>query len=275
VDCTPIIVLEHPDLDSPEIKSNNLGNRHYVWSYVTCGVNFQEKIFYQTNNNRFSGEIPFTSKLVVIPSARTSFVLNENSPSGYGFTFIKQLRLWHCYNCAHSFRNLDYQRFDLNFNAVYHNFDGHNSGGPGPTQSFWDEAYNCTSYTMHQAADFPGYTVRYAYKRPVLCDETLYNYYNEETDSCQRHFNLARIRKPEDFYRNIPSSRNARYSMDFWFFVENSAELSPGFNLLWENHMSITLLRDTSNKNTINAICFPQSYRDNVDDKGGQEIIDL
>lgn len=45
VDCTPIIVLEHPDLDSPEIKSNNLGNRHYNWTYVTCGVNFQEKFF--------------------------------------------------------------------------------------------------------------------------------------------------------------------------------------------------------------------------------------
>ena len=275
VDCTPIIVLEHPDLDSPEIYSNNLGRRHYRWSYVTCGVNFQEKLFYQTNKNRFSSDMPFTSKLVVIPSARTSFVLNEKSPSGYGFTFIKQMRLWHCYNCAHSFRNLDYQKYDLNFNAVYHNFDGHNSGGAGPTQSFYDEAGNCTNYVMTQAADFPGYTVRYGYGGPVLCDETLYNYYNEETDSCERHFNLARIRKPEDFYRNIPSSRNARYSMDFWFFVENSAELSPGFNLLWDYHMSITLLRDTSNKNTINAICFPQSYRDNVDNKGGQEIIDL
>ena len=34
-------------------------------------------------------------------------------------------------------------------------------------------------------------------------------------------------------------------------------------------------MRDTSNKNTINAICFPQSYRDNVDGLGGQEIIEL
>ena len=39
--------------------------------------------------------------------------------------------------------------------------------------------------------------------------------------------------------------------------------------------MSITLLRDTSNKYTINAICFPQSYRDDVDTLGGQGIIDL
>ena len=63
--------------------------------------------------------------------------------------------------------------------------------------------------------------------------------------------------------------------MDFWFFVENSSELSPGINLIWKYHMSITLLRDTVNKNTINAICFPQNYRDDVYKKGGQEIMDL
>ena len=39
--------------------------------------------------------------------------------------------------------------------------------------------------------------------------------------------------------------------------------------------MSITLLRDIVNKNTINAICFPQNYRDDVYKKGGQEIMDL
>ena len=273
VDCTPIVVLEHQDLNSPEVIINNLGNRHYDWSYVACGVNFQEKLFYQTNNNKISEEIPFTSKLVVIPSEKTTLVFNENSPSGYGFTFIHQMRLWHCYNCAHNFRNLDYMTDDKNFNAVYHNFDGVNNGGSNPFMYFSDSAGAATSYAMNQAADFPGYTVRYGYSDPVLCDETLYNYYDEDTNSCQRHFNLARI--PKDFEVNIPSSRNGRYTMDFWFFVEESSELSPGFNLLWKYHMSITLLRDTANKKTINAICFPQSYRDDVDGKGGQEIIDL
>ena len=273
IDCTPIVVLEHPDLNSPEMYSNNIGNVHYKWSYVTCGVNFQEKIFYQTNNNRFSSERPFTSKLVLIPQANTTFVFTENSPSGYGFTFVHQLRLWHCYNCAHSFRNLDYDRTDKNFNAVYHNFDGRNGGGAGPTVSFYDSGYSNNNYIMHQAADFPGYTVRYGYGDPVLCDETIYNYYDEPSNSCQRHYNLARM--PEDFQFRIPSSRNARYSMDFWFFVENSSELSPGINLLWQYHMSVTLLRDTSNKNTINAICFPQSYRDNVNKLGGQDVVDL
>ena len=272
-ECTPIVVKEHPDLDSPEVYiSKYPKDIHYSWQFVTCGVNFQEKIFYQTTNNRFTYEIPFTSKLVTIPAENTYFEFHENSPSGYGFTFVHQLRLWHCYNCAHAFRNLDYQVNDKNFNAVYHNFDGRNSG-VGPVEVFRDSAGRSESTNMYQAADFPGYTVRYGYGDPVLCDETIYNYYDEDSNSCQRHYNIARM--PTDYYKTIPSSRNARYSMEFWFFVENSAELSPGVNLLWEYHMSITLLRDTSNKNTINAICFPQSYRDNVDGKGGQEIVDL
>ena len=273
-DCTPLVVLEHPDLNSPEIYQINLLNRHYRWTFVACGVNFQEKIFYETKTNRFSSEIPFTSKLVTVPDSYTQFVFNENSPSGYGFTFVHQLRLWHCYNCAHNFRNLYYVSTDKNFNAVYHNFDGVNNNDAYPTVSFYDSAGRSGSYSMYQAADFPGYTVRYWYGDPVLCDETLYNYYDEGTDSCQRHYNLARM--PTNFEMpSIASSRNARYTIDFWFFVENSAELSPGLNVLWKYHMSITLLRDTANKNTINAICFPQSYRDDVDGIGGQEIIDL
>ena len=122
---------------------------------------------------------------------------------------------------------------------------------------------------MEQPADYPGYTINYSVGSPVLCDESIYNYYDETTNSCQKHYNMARI--PNDFDFSIPSSRNGRYSMDFWFFIENSSELTPGINILWKNHMSITLLRDTSNKYTINAICFPQSYRDDVDTLGGQE----
>ena len=272
VKCSPLVVLEHPDLDSPEYIAKNVGDIHYSWEYVACGVNFQEKIFYMTTNNRFTEDVPFTSELVLIPSAKTTLSITENSRTGYGFTFIYQLRLWHCYNCAHAFRNLNYVKTDKNFNAVYHNFEGRYVGS-GTTQSFADEAGKATAGTLYQAADFPGYTLNRAPIEPTLCDETLYEYYSEENNQCERHFNVAR--SPYDFEMSIPSSRNGRYTMDFWFFVENSAELSPGINIFWEYHMSITLLRDTSNKNTINAICFPQAYRDNVDGKGGQEIIEI
>ena len=39
--------------------------------------------------------------------------------------------------------------------------------------------------------------------------------------------------------------------------------------------MSVVMLKDSTNKNTINAIYFPQSYIDNVDEKSGQDIMNM
>ena len=233
VECTPLVVVEHRDLSSKEVYENDIGDVHYEWSYVTCGVNFQEKIFYMTNTNKLTEEKAFTSDLILIPSDKTTLTITENSRSGYGFTFIYQLRLWHCYNCAQSFRNLDYDRNDRNFNEVFHNFDGTGTQGGIITQSFSDEAggtYNTDS--MVQAADFPGYTINFQNTNsPILCDESDYQYYSEEVKNCQRHYNMARVDR--DIVKEILSSRTGRYTIDFWFFVENSAELSPGVNIYW------------------------------------------
>ena len=272
VECVPLIVLEHQDLNSPEIYNHNLNDVHYEWRYVTCGVNFAEKVFYLTTSNKLTEEKEFTSDLLLIPSKKTTLSITENSKTGYGFTIIYQLRLWNCYNCAQAFRNLDYQKSDKNFNSVLHNFDGTGTSS-NYTQKIFDEANSLISTEVYQAADFPGYTLNVHPGTPKLCDESDYEYYNEDKDICEIHYNIARSSGDKQF--NIPSSRNGRYSMEFWFFVENSAELSPGVNLFWELHMSITILRDTSNRNTINAICFPQSYRDNIDGKGGQDIISI
>ena len=119
VECTPLYVSEHPDLGSKEKLNKKIDDAHYTWRYVTCGVNFPEKIYYMTFNNRMAEEYSFTTDLVLIPSSSTTLSITENSRTGYGFTFIYQLRLWHCYNCAHTFRNLEYKRGDNNFNYCY------------------------------------------------------------------------------------------------------------------------------------------------------------
>ena len=46
VECTPLIVVEHPDLTSDEIYIRSLGDVHYQWSYISCGVNYIEKNFF-------------------------------------------------------------------------------------------------------------------------------------------------------------------------------------------------------------------------------------
>ena len=98
---------------------------------------------------------------------------------------------------------------------------------------------------MYRGEDFPGYTLNSDPSEPVLCDETLYEYYSEKNDACERHFNVAR--SLYDFKMPNPSSRNGRYTLDFWSFFENGAESSPWNNIFWEYHMRIILLRDISN----------------------------
>ena len=274
VECTPLIVTDHPELSSPETYVKNLGDVHYEWTYVACGINFQEKNFYLTDNNQFTTEKSFSSKLYLIPSDKTTLSITENSPLGYGFTFIYQLRLWHCYNCAQNYKNIEYQADNTNFNAVYHDFDGTISNKVNDTyQEFADKANNCKTTLMVQAANFPGYTLNFDPGQSTICDENIFEYYNEKSKKCERHFNLARL--GEEKSKDIPSSRNGRYTIDFWFFIEKSENLVQGTNIIWENHLSITLIRDILNTYTINAICFPQSYINNVNGKSGQDILDL
>ena len=270
VQCTPLVVEGQPGLSSKETLNSDLGDVHYQWTYISCGANFHEKIFFLTDNNNVSNEKSFTTQLSLIPSEETTLTIKENSRPGYGFTIIYQLRLWHCYNCALSHRNHEYKQNNPNFNAVSHDFHGTIESFEEDSQRFADKAEKATAGKLYQVADFPGYTLNVDPGKPAQCDENVYEYYNEEKNICERHFDAARMKVEQEVL--IPSSRNGRYTMDFWFYIESSPNLSPGFNLFWENHMSITLIRDTTNINTINAICFPQGYIDNVDGKSGQDI---
>ena len=272
VECTPIVVDGQPGLSSQEIININIGNVHYIWTYISCGVNFQEKNFFLTDNNKMSDEKSFTSKFSLIPLDSTTLTIRENSRPGYGFTIIYQLRLWHCYNCALSHRNHEYKFNNPSFSAVSHDFHGTIEPPYNvDSQPFIDKAQKATADNLIQAADYPGYTLNIDPGKPAQCDENIYEYYNEKNQACERHFDASRMGAEKKIA--IPSSRSGRYTMDFWFYVESGPNLTPGFNLFWENHMSVTMLKDSINTNTINAICFPQNYIDNVDEKSGQDIM--
>ena len=60
--------------------------------------------------------------------------------------------------------------------------------------------------------------------------------------------------------------------MAFWTYIDVSSELASGMNIIWGNHLSITLIKDKSNPNIILGICFPQAYKDKVDGLNGNDI---
>lgn len=99
----------------------------------------------------------------------------------------------------------------------------------------------------------------------ITCDESSYQYYNEDTGEngqCITQYNVTRF---DDFKLTIPSSRTGRYTMEPWFYIEDSVQISQGINIIWEKHMSISILRDSTQTQTIVGVCFPQAYRDKVD----------
>ena len=270
--CVPLIVLDNHSLDSKESKNISLGYRQAYWQYISCGINYSNKTFFITNTNVLKNEASFNPLTEVSLTKLSSFVLTENSPNGYGITFIREIRLWKCYSCSLSYRNYDFDIVDTFITEIIHCFQGRIGGG-GDKRIFKDYMSNTKDeYFMSSVPDFKGYNILYDYYLYTRCDEKYFEYYNEELDICERQFNLARAL---DIELTVPSSRTGRYTMEFWFFVETPIQLTSGVNFYWQKHLSITLIRPDSNNNNTNVICFPQAYRDNVDGLSGLEIYNL
>ena len=91
------------------IEASNDQNR---WRYIVCGVNAETKKAYMTNlmvENRaestFNPTIDLTNEL-------TTLKLQENSDTNYGVTYLKELRLWECYDCSSDKAFVKYSRDD-------------------------------------------------------------------------------------------------------------------------------------------------------------------
>ena len=56
----------------------------------------------------------------------------------------------------------------------------------------------------------------------------------------------------------IDVSYNHNYGIAFWIMLADEKELNrEGFNVIWENHMQISLFYDATG---LTAYCFPQNY---------------
>ena len=86
-------------------------------------------------------------------------------------------------------------------------------------------------------------------------------------------FNLNRF--GEITLSMIPSSRTGRYTMEFWIYVEGFNVFSSGVNIIFENHISISLINDSTNDSNLIAYCLPQAYRDKVMNKSGAEMVSV
>ena len=267
--CIPLYVINHPEYTS-NIFEVNLINGEGKWSYINCGVNIAEKITYVTENDTINDQI--FNPLIQIPTDKTvSLIIDENSPRGYGFTFVTDIRLWKCYSCGFELKYFEYFKEDLRFYNLLHSFLNKKDKSLWQKYDiFYDQLQIATDYSIVQVTDYPGYTIMDGIPSYIQCSEYKYNYL--VGTSCQVFFNIARL---YDINIEILSSKNGRYSLAFWIYIENSKELSAGLNVIWINHLSITMIKDKNDPNVIIGICFPQAFKDSVDGLSGNEIYDL
>ena len=218
-------------------------------------------------------EKTFNPKTIINSLINVTLNIDENSPLGYGVTHIRELRMWNCYSCSLAFKHMKYEVDDFNFNNLLHCYRGY-SGRTGRIKNYtYSDVHKLgTSKMITQYSGYPGFNILDKIGTYSECDETLFTYLNEDTEGCELQYNIARTK---DFQFTLPSSRTHRYTMEFWFFIEQPSQMSNGINFYWDKHMSITLITDKSSSDVLLGICFPQAYRDKVDGLKGNEIFDL
>ena len=266
ISCYPVVDIDNKQNDPQPTSFISHSSESGNWVYINCGVNYPMRKTYLTDTTSKKNERQFQTTNTIPPSNTVDLIFNENSPNSYGVSFMAELRLWECYDCSVSFRNIIYNKNDPKFVSVVHAF-----GNGYPNGTVHDQVQNITRQ-LQQRDEFIGYNLLQRIDEPIVCDEDNFFYYDYELDKCVRMVNFPRVNNLE--YK-VLSSRTNRYTMDVWFFVEIPSMFTNGINFIYQKHMGISLIRESNSATSISALCFPQEYKDALQGKELQGIFDL
>ena len=243
------------------------------WRYIVCGVDSVNYKSYLTNlqiENRV--EKTFTTSIDLNNADNTTnLLIAENSDTNYGVTYLKELRLWECYDCASDRAFVVYSRDDPFFEDVvnYFKFDSptgflqdYHTGYPEPDVS--------TQFITK--TDFNGYGLLEPIPDIPNCNEGGQMYFSIKMgEGCDTMFNFNIFTK-DVVFNDLPSSRTNSYTIEFWFYVESADDFTKGINLIYEDHMTISAQSHNINDNDLFVYCFPQAFRDHLDDVFGEDM---
>ena len=55
-----------------------------------------------------------------------------------------------------------------------------------------------------------------------------------------------------------------RYTIEFNINILNVALLTSGVNIIWKNHMAISIVSDPTTASSLRVLCFPQAFKQNI-----------
>ena len=265
--CIPMNDDEHT-MEFEYIEASNDQNR---WRYIVCGVNLETKKAYMTNLMIENREEVLINPSIELTNHLTTLKIAENSPTNYGVTYLKELRLWECYDCSSDKAFVKYSRDDPYFAKVLHYFQFESSTGflQDYHQGFPEPDVYVQLITKE---DFNGYGLLEPIPDVPDCNEAGQLYFSIKLgEGCDTMFNFNIFKKDVEF-ENIPASKANRYTMEFWFYVESADDFRGGMNLIYEDHMTISSLVHNIDDTDLDVYCFPQAYRDKLDEVFGEKI---
>ena len=128
------------------------------------------------------------------------------------------------------------------------------------------------SVQLLEKGDFNGYGLLNSIPDLPNCNEGGSSYFSlKNGKGCDIMFNFN-VFKEDIVFDKVPASKSNKYTMDMWFYVENSDDFTKGFNLIYDKHMTISAYVKNANDKNILVYCFPQAYRDNLFNMKGDDI---
>lgn len=122
VDCYPIPDFTNPANDgTPANASHGVSKDPAVWLYVVCGLKVKESVFY-ASNGYFPGDTKFSTPNTIPNSNTVKLTIQEQSTKSFGIVYIREMRLWNCYNCNIGLSFSPYDYSDKLFEDVVHVF---------------------------------------------------------------------------------------------------------------------------------------------------------
>ena len=222
IDCKGITLLY--------LQQNEQGN----WKHLGCSVEINNKITISSSDNH-----------------------------SFGLLFIRQLRIWRITN---NIPDRDNYSADNIIDKVIGSSISSYDGLLFTLDSIIDQSYNFQAYSTNGRVSFQIETKKsgndeFSYY-PVKEVSPLH--LCEEDEFCGNVLKINQIQQKDQqqyrmYLKDIRPSGNSRYTIEAWIKVEGADNFLNGINMIWQNHISLSILTDKET-NSLSYYCFPQDY---------------
>lgn len=187
-----------------------------------------------------------------------------NTKHSFGLFFIRQLRFWNSLVDRNNYINIKY----INIGKGYSSYEG--------LQFTIDSIIN-SSYLFQVYPSSISQNIKLKsngdnnFSYYPTTKEVSKIHFCEEDEECVDILKINKIKQLS--FDEIKPSGNSRYTIETWIKIEGSQYFLSGINLVWEKHISLSILTD-STTDQLTYICFPQDYLTSPKNLEGRKIIE-